>query len=223
MIAVKKLGLLLVALALPILGNCFSSLVTPPDTVYLDISLCQGEEFQGQIFESPEIFTDLELGIDGDTLSVLIYSIDILEPVRTNIVTSVCGSGIAEGYSSPGIYEDVFTAYNGCDSIRTIEVKPFEAFLPNIFSPNNDGVNDYLILSTSDVSDLRIASFSVYSRSGERLISSSELDVNSSNFLWDGKANNEAVSPGTYAYYLEVTDASGKSRCPVYGDVTLIR
>lgn len=223
MITVKKMGLFICALVWPFIGFSNSNLILPPDTVYFDIVLCEGETFEGIVYEESDYFTDVELGADGDTLSVLIYSIQVTDPVRTNVVTSICEYGVVEGYTAPGIYEDVFPSFDGCDSIRTLEVRPFEAFLPNIFSPNNDGVNDYLTLSASDLSEMKIKTFSVYSRSGERLITLSESVILGSNFLWDGKVNNRQVSSGTYAYYLEVTDASGESVCPIYGDVTVIR
>ena len=50
-----------------------------------------------------------------------------------------------------------------------------------------------------------------------------DATISGNNYLWDGKVDNREVSPGTYAYYLEVTDETDQSICPIYGDVTLIR
>lgn len=223
MITVKKMGFFLFALTLPMVGFSFSNLITPPDTVYFDISLCKGEVYEGNIYDSSDYFTEVELGPDGDTLSVLVFSIQVIEPVRTTVVTSICEFGFVDGYTAPGTYDDVFTSYTGCDSIRTLEIRPFEAYLPNVFTPNNDGINDYLTMSASDLSEYTIQNFSVYSRSGERLISYSGSSLLGANLLWDGKVNNRAVNQGTYAYYLEVTDRTGESVCPIFGDVTIIR
>ena len=223
MITIKKLGLLICALASPFFGFSHSSIMNPPDTIYFDILICAGESFNGNVYQEPDLVTEVELGTADDTLSVLIYSIDVIEPVRTNIVTSICEFGVAEGYTAPGIYEDVFTAFDGCDSIRTLDIQPFKAYLPNIFSPNNDGQNDYFTLSASDLSTMKIKTFSVFSRSGERLVTSGDAPILGYNYLWDGKVDNKEVSPGTYAYYLEITDETGQSTCPIYGDITLIR
>ncbi len=43
-------------------------------------------------------------------------------PSLSTITVSICEGETYEGYSQPGIYEDVFVNWLGCDSIRTLEL-----------------------------------------------------------------------------------------------------
>jgi gliding motility-associated-like protein len=71
--------------------------------------------------------------------------------------------------------------------------------LPNVFSPNGDGINDiYQPLRTSYIErvDMRI-----YNRWGIEVFQTEDPDIN-----WDGKISNtdQLVSPGVYYYICEV-------------------
>ncbi len=54
-------------------------------------------------------------------------------------------------YQEEGTYYPILTAFNfqGCDSIYldTILVKPVDLFIPNVFTPNGDGVNDKFVIT----------------------------------------------------------------------------
>lgn len=64
-------------------------------------------------------------------------------------------------------------------------------FLPNAFSPNNDGQNDQLSLfSGCTLSQVNTA---VYSRWGDKLVESKNTDQ-----IWDGRSGGKAVPPGLY-------------------------
>ncbi len=66
-------------------------------------------------------------------------------------------------YLEEGTYTVVLTAYNqqGCDSTYASEVliKPVNLFIPNVFTPNGDGINDSFIItedeSTGDDGELK--------------------------------------------------------------------
>ena len=71
--------------------------------------------------------------------------------------------------------------------------------LPNVFSPNNDKVNDlYIPLKTTYVEKV---DFQVFNRWGLLIFRTDDPDIN-----WDGKImnSNEVVSPGVYYYICEV-------------------
>lgn len=69
-------------------------------------------------------------------------------------------------------------------------------FIPNAFSPNGDGVNDFFV---PEVGDVLPASFSIYSRWGERIAT---LDPGMPR--WDGRnAKGQMLEPGVYIWMLE--------------------
>ncbi len=93
---------------------------------------------------------------------------------------------------------------NGCSDTVSVsqEVAKFSDYLdlrlPNIFTPNNDGVNDvYKINLKQDVSDC--FSINVYNRWGQLLFNSFKPD-----FEWDGLYEGSKVSAGVYFYILEI-------------------
>jgi len=93
---------------------------------------------------------------------------------------------------------------NGCptsDSVFvTVVPAPDTLMLPNVFTPNGDGINDQFVITAPEG-----FSMDVYNRWGE-LIYRSSLQ-----HYWDGRTNTgEIVSEGTY-YYIVVLESSGDS------------
>ncbi|MFN0189349.1 MAG: PKD domain-containing protein, partial [Bacteroidia bacterium] len=69
-------------------------------------------------------------------------------------------------------------------------------YIPNSFSPNNDGKNDFFeIKSISNCVDFEIA---IYNKWGQRIFESTEID-----FKWDGLFKNEKSPEGLYVYKIE--------------------
>jgi gliding motility-associated-like protein len=97
------------------------------------------------------------------------------------------------------------TAMNtsGCsDTLKLVQsfislLDYFNVEVPNIFSPNNDGINDQFgIISDVNLSDC--LSITVYDRWGTAIFSSED-----NNFSWDGTtASGLAAVPGTYFYII---------------------
>ena len=77
-----------------------------------------------------------------------------------------------------------------------------DCLIPNIISPNNDGANDFFIVSCIDFfpnNRLRI-----FNRWGDKV-----LDVKNYQNDWAGTFRNELLPPGTYFYLLQL---GGKRR-----------
>ena len=86
------------------------------------------------------------------------------------------------------------------DSENKIETK---VILPNIFTPNGDGKNDFLSIKIDEVSEFSV----VILNQANKVIFTS----NDPNFSWDGIATNGELSPaGTYVYYISAKDLNGK-------------
>jgi len=73
------------------------------------------------------------------------------------------------------------------------------AAIPNAFSPNKDGINDYFKILGTEITGCHIK---IFSRWGEKIFESS-----SPGFAWDGTFNNETMPVGVYTYFAEIKEA----------------
>lgn len=95
-----------------------------------------------------------------------------------------------------------------------------KAFVPNAFTPNNDGTNDFLqVYVGCEISDYR---FSVYNRWGELVFASTNpADI------WDGnRADGKDAALGVYVWKLEYSSAgsNGENVQRIeHGDLLLVR
>ena len=71
-----------------------------------------------------------------------------------------------------------------------------ELSIPNVFSPNGDGQNDYIEVVTDGVT---VYEFTVFTRSGSRIYHSLSPRI-----FWDGKSiGGKELSEGIYYYVIE--------------------
>ena len=111
-------------------------------------------------------------------------------------------------YYKPGEYSVKLTVESDLhcvDSLRLdqkIVVDPSELNIPNVFTPNGDGINDNFLVESKS---LRNLSVEVFSRSGLKVYSFyGEGDILKSWKGWDGNVNFSSVkaSPGVYFYII---------------------
>jgi gliding motility-associated-like protein len=111
-------------------------------------------------------------------------------------------------YYKPGKYSVKLTIQSdlGCiDSMRLankIEVDASVLHIPNVFTPNNDGLNDNFVLESKSLRNLDVK---IYSRSGLKVYSFyGEGKMLKDWTGWDGNINASSVkaSPGVYFYII---------------------
>ncbi|HNW97406.1 MAG TPA: gliding motility-associated C-terminal domain-containing protein [Bacteroidales bacterium] len=114
-------------------------------------------------------------------------------------------------FNNSGSYDVVLTVISqfGCiDSIsKTIIVNPeFTFFVPNTFTPNGDGVNDYFY-PVGEGFDLNNYEMDIYDRWGEIV-----FKTNNYYEYWDGKkmGKSDVAPQGVYSWIVELKDFSGK-------------
>ena len=125
-------------------------------------------------------------------------------------------TNLIEGLQA-GVYSIVLTDDNHCTRDTTIEIDRVDCgvYVPNAFSPNGDGVNDFLSPSF-DQDRYTLTTFSIYDRWGNNVLECSDLCE------WDGTSNGDALTPGVYVYMLVLDDVEG-GQSTLSGDVTLLR
>ncbi len=111
-----------------------------------------------------------------------------------------------EGLDQPDIvYQLVYRIDNGvCFVTDTLELVVTDISIPNVFTPNGDGINDYFYIE--GLEEEGICKLTIINPWGNRVYYSSQTYEQSDNDLlfWDGKDEKGNVVPeGTYYYILE--------------------
>jgi trimeric autotransporter adhesin len=86
--------------------------------------------------------------------------------------------------------------------------RPDVIFIPNTFTPNNDGKNDVLVAYGWAIQTIQ---FLVFNQWGEKIheINSSTQDANGGFVVWDGKYQGKVQPVGVYAYVAKITQKDG--------------
>ena len=113
---------------------------------------------------------------------------------------------------------------SGCTDDATLDVKVRSCqnvFVPNVFSPNNDDINDRLSVF-AEPCFTTVVSWRIFDRWGG-LVYETENQLFSESFEgWDGWVNGEAAEQGAYGYQLVVERENGM-REALRGEVLLLR
>jgi gliding motility-associated-like protein len=102
---------------------------------------------------------------------------------------------------------DIITAFFEMEDMLTI---------PNSFTPNNDGLNDFFYINFPEY--INTCEINIYSRWGNLVFSSNNLQ-----FKWDGTYLGALCPIGTYVYVLTYEIKESEIRKSISGAVTLIR
>lgn len=94
-------------------------------------------------------------------------------------------------------------------------------FVPNIFSPNDDGINDQLEFFFKSEFEF-IGELNVFDRWGNHLFHAKEVGTFNS-VRWDGTHKNEKMNTGVFIWMFTYVSAKDGETRTVSGDVTLVR
>ncbi|MEM9921009.1 MAG: gliding motility-associated C-terminal domain-containing protein [Bacteroidota bacterium] len=110
----------------------------------------------------------------------------------------------------------VVTAENagGCIATDTLNVfvnaNEVNIFIPNVFSPNGDGINDYFQLFSYAQAVSEIESMAIYDRWGGLMYEGKNFQPNIEQLGWDGRNQDEFVLTGVYLYVFNVRLIDGR-------------
>ncbi|MFK7951112.1 MAG: gliding motility-associated C-terminal domain-containing protein [Saprospiraceae bacterium] len=140
------------------------------------------------------------------------YSIDNIIYQSDNIIRNL----------TEGEYNIYIKDEKGCriDSIVIILQNDCDIYIPNAFSPNNDGINDLFRIYPSSNFLGRALSFKIFDRWGGLMFERADFDIQT--IGWDGIYRGKTMNPGTYIYVIEVEMENGEKQL-LKGDVTLLR
>jgi len=137
-----------------------------------------------------------------------------------NTLNSLTDSVVVAMPNDTTIYK-VIASKLGCSVTGTIRINVDDVqceepniFVPNAFTPNNDGNNDVLLVRGRWITSLR---FVVYNRYGQELFT-----TNNQLEGWDGTFKGRDLGPDVFGYYLTVRCLDGGNFAK-RGNVTLIK
>ncbi len=107
------------------------------------------------------------------------------------------------------------------DSIFIQILKVRDVFVPSAFSPNQDGINDRLMVYAGPEAN-NIAYLRIYSRWGEQLFEQRRMAPNDPDAGWDGTYAGRLLDQGVYVWVAEIDFIDGE-RIVYSGDVALVR
>lgn len=87
-------------------------------------------------------------------------------------------------------------------------------YVPNVFSPNGDGRNDYLFVRGNNFSKIR---FSVFDRWGELIFETEDPLIG-----WDGKYKGKDLNPGVFTWVASLV-YDNQTPLTTTGTVSLLR
>ncbi len=123
-------------------------------------------------------------------------------------------------YRDTGNFTVTLVAYGdiGCtDTLHSelIRIVPnISYYIPNAFTPNNDGVNDKFRVYGRSLSSVYLT---VFDRFGEKVFESENM-----NDGWDGKFKNVTLNPGIYIYRAKIETLTGATIIKK-GDILLLK
>jgi len=124
---------------------------------------------------------------------------------------------------SSGYYVEVFDTVTLCRANDFVMVNvrtDRRVFIPNTFSPNEDGNNDFFTVY-ADNAVVIVRSLRVFSRTGSMVYEATDFLPNNNGFGWDGTFRGQELDPGLFAYVAEIEFVDG--RVDVFkGDVMLM-
>ena len=90
--------------------------------------------------------------------------------------------------------------------------------IPNSFTPNGDGTNDYFLPRQLMAKGLNKFRMSVYNRWGQLMFETEQVNGRG----WDGRFNDKEQPVGVYVYLIEASFENGVTE-KYQGNVTLLR
>ena len=94
---------------------------------------------------------------------------------------------------------EIETEFNCIDTIsKRVVVGNYNLWIPDTFTPNNDGINDFFNPKGVGIKDYKMK---IYSRWGGIIFVSDDINLG-----WDGKNKNNTFPIGSYTYYIELVN-----------------
>lgn len=214
-------------IATPQVTTTYSVIVTPnvcwPDTLYTTVVVVPYPSITitpaGPITVSPGTSVPLAATIDNEMI--------ITSYAWTNPATLSCTECYNTVASPTGNTTYTFSATSiyGCTSTKTVTInlgcEESQVFIPNVFTPNGDGMNDRFYVSSKGIS--KITKMLIYNRWGELVYERYNIGGDNPAEGWDGQYKGVVLAPDVFYYFIEAECAIDGIKYKYKGDVAIVR
>ncbi|MGI8634594.1 MAG: PKD domain-containing protein, partial [Segetibacter sp.] len=193
--------------------NCFTDTATIPVIVY-----------PVPVFDIIE--TNVTIAV-GNSVAIKTKSSNDVISWQWLPSTGLSCSNCAEPIATPAntiVYKAFAINEGGCRAEDQITVNVFcnngNLFIPNSFSPNNDGSNDVFFPRGKGISGVK--SLQIFNRWGATVFQKTNFQINDPSSGWDGTYNGSLAASDVFVYQIEVICETGQV-FSFKGDLSLIR
>lgn len=184
----------------------------------------QPYRFNGQALTRPGLYRDTLKdggGCDSIVTLELLPSTDLLDTVAAQIIAGQRFEWQGRNFSQPGQYRLTLASRSGCDSTVLLNLSAFQAYFPNVFSPNGDGSNDRFNAMTGPAIQ-QVLSLKIFDRWGGLVYSGVNLSPHDTGAGWDGRRGETPLPEGLYLFLATLALNDGVAH-QLQGSVLLVR
>lgn len=223
--------------------DCFTASCCNDTLMYKNVFICAGSNYKlpdGKSVSEAGVYPTPFKNFKGCD-SVIFTTVTLQQPVTVSLKNDTCfaksdiityrlkyqqpvqyhwqdgSSDSVYNATQPGQYwVKVSTACNiASDSVTIFPNCGFPVYIPNAFTPNNDGRND--VFRIPGLHSQHLLNLTVYNRFGEKIFNTSDPSKG-----WNGMRNGVLQQAGTYIYLIRYRDV-GSGIHELKGTVVLIR
>jgi gliding motility-associated-like protein/uncharacterized repeat protein (TIGR01451 family) len=144
-----------------------------------------------------------------------IWTIGMLANGASETLTITATVNSSGNYMNTATISGIEPDFNLANNVSTVATDPKDLFIPEGYSPNNDGINDYFVIR--GIFNYPNNSIVIFNRWGNKVFEASPYQNN-----WDGKATmglrfgGDELPVGTYFYLLDLGDGSEIIKGTIY-------
>jgi gliding motility-associated-like protein len=213
--------------------ECANPVASPDTTTTYSVVIRQGQCFSDTL-SATVVVHPLPVVNAGPDQSIILGSFAQIKVTGTDIsryswtpYDGLSCTDCATPTTSPAVnmtYVVTVTSEAGCeatDDIKiTVRCDGAQVWMPNTFTPNADGQNDFFYPHGKGLS--QITRFRIYDRWGELIFDRMNMPVNDRDNGWDGTYKNQTLKPDVYVWILNAVCTNGEP-LELKGDISLIR
>ncbi len=171
--------------------------------------------FGDMLLNTPGFYTDTFKSINNcDSIVSLNLSVlgEIADTVNVKIFEGESYILNNKEFKTEGDHLLTLVSHQACDSLVLLHLEYFHIYFPNVFSPNNDGINDVFKVYAEE-GTIEQGNLTIFDRWGSEVFSGIE---------WDGQSEDTFVGPGVFVYLAKLKMNDGIER-QFSGSVTVAK
>ncbi|OJV30559.1 MAG: hypothetical protein BGO32_09240 [Bacteroidetes bacterium 37-13] len=102
-------------------------------------------------------------------------------------------------------------------SLPIVVIPNYNIYIPNLFTPNGDGINDFFSVM-GNLQGIKLIEIKIFNRWGEKVYQGNDI-----HFAWDGTFNGEPLEPGVFTYTMRAVFVDNHVEKLFKGSFTMLK